>query len=85
MPQARAARAQPLTYNRRLHLLEPAALYHPNNPEVPGSSPGPAPVKEPLPGGLRFFFVPGGLRSRVSLGRGWTRHEPQYTGLVRSP
>ena len=47
MPQARAARAQPLTYNRRLHLLELAALYHPNNPEVPGSSPGPATVKEP--------------------------------------
>ena len=37
MPQARAARAQPHTYNRRLHLLEPAAQYHPNNPEVPGS------------------------------------------------
>jgi len=37
MPQARAARAQPHTHNRRLHLLEPAALYHPNNPEIPGS------------------------------------------------
>jgi hypothetical protein len=47
MPQARAARAQPHTHNRRLHLLEPAALYHPNNPEVGGSSPPPATLKEP--------------------------------------
>ena len=37
LPQAGAVRAQSHTYNRRLQEMEPAALYHPNNPEVAGS------------------------------------------------
>ena len=43
MPQARAICAQPHTYNRRLQEMEPAAQYHPNNPEA-GGSPRPAPA-----------------------------------------